>query len=390
MEQELPLTGLRVLETVSSVAGAYAGQLLNAMGAEVVLIEAPGLCPLRQEPPFFGESGQSALFASLSAGKKSVILDLTTPEGRQSLAHLVRGASMLIDDTPVEERAARGLSPSQIAALNPRLAHLSVLPFGSEGPKAGWKGEEINLFHAGGEGFLMPNGLTAERFPDRPPIKVYGHFAQRQGGTAAALSALSALWSGQGQYIDCSVQDANLAIGAFAIQRLGDGSLEHRSTRSFKFGGVIECADGYAELLTLEERQWEGLVKLLGAPDWITDPALSDPVARSARGTELNHHLRVWARTRKLADLVRDAQSHGVPMAPYRRPDQLLEGEQERARGTFLPLDLPGVGTVAMQSAPFRFSSEPLPIRGLPPLPGADQSLVEELRAEAALGRIAV
>lgn len=390
MEQKLPLTGLRVLETVSSVAGAYAGQLLNAMGAEVILIEAPGLSPLRQEPPFLGASGQSALFASLNAGKKSVIVDLTTPEGRASLAELLRGAAILIDDTPVEERAAQGLSPPQIAACNPKIVHLSVLPFGSEGPKAGWKGEEITLFHAGGEGFLMPNGLTAERFPDRPPIKVYGHFAQRQGGTAAALAALSALWAGQGQYVDCSVQDANLAIGAFAIQRLGDGSLEHRSTRSFKFGGVIECADGHAELLTLEERQWEGLVKLLGSPDWITDPALADPVARSARGEELNRQLRAWARERKLADLVREAQSHGVPMAPYNRPEQLLEGEQERARGSFLSLELPGVGTVPLQSAPFRFSSEALPLRGLPPAPGADQFLLEDLRAETELGRIAV
>lgn len=390
MEQKLPLTGLRILETVSSVAGAYAGQLLNAMGAEVILIEPPGLCPLRQEPPFLGESGQSALFASLSAGKKSVILDLASPEGRDRFAELLHGASMLIDDTAVEERTARGLSPDQVAAANPRIVHLSVLPFGSEGPKATWKGDEINVFHAGGEGFLMPNGLAAERFPDRPPIKVYGHFAQRQGGTAAALAGLSALWSAQGQYVDCSLQDANLAIGAFAIQRLGDGSLEHRSTRSFKFGGVIECADGHVELLTLEERQWEGLVKLLGAPDWITDPALSDPVARSARGEELNRHLRAWARERKLSDLVRAAQSHGVPMAPYNRPEQLLEGDQERARGTFLPLDLPGLGTVPMQSAPFRFSSEALPLRGVPPQPGADQSLVEDLAPETKLGRIAV
>ena len=65
-----------------------------------------------------------------------------------------------------------------------------------------------------------------------------------------------------------------LAVGAFAIQRLGDGQVEHRAERSFRFGGVIECADGYVELLTLEQRQWDGLVKLMGDPEWAQDPEL--------------------------------------------------------------------------------------------------------------------
>ena len=76
-------------------------------------------------------------------------------------------------------------------------------------------------------------------------------------------------------------QDATLSVGAFAIQRLGDGSVEHRVERSFRYGGVIPCADGYVELLTLEQRQWHGLVKLLGDPRWALDPALEDSLERS-------------------------------------------------------------------------------------------------------------
>jgi len=132
--------------------------------------------------------------------------------------------------------------------------------------KADWQGEEINLIHASGEGFLLPNGLSVELFPDRPPLKVHGHFASYQGGVVAALGALSALMSRDhvgAESVDVSVQDAMLAVGAFALQRFGDGSLEHRSTRSFKYGGVLECADGYVELLTLEDRQWRGLVELI-------------------------------------------------------------------------------------------------------------------------------
>lgn len=390
MDQTLPLTGLRVLEVTNTVAGAYAGQLLNAMGAEVILIEAPGLCPLRQEPPFLGDSGQSALFTTLSVGKKSVILDLSTAEDRDAFATLLQDAAILIDETPLADRPMLGLSQEHISILAPEIIHLSLLPFGSEGPKAQWKAEEINIFHAGGEGFLMPNGLTADLFPDHPPLKVYGHFAERQGGVAAAFAALAALYSGQGQYVDVSSQDANLAVGAFAIQRLGDGSLEHRSTRSFKFGGVIECADGYVELLTLEERQWEGLLDLLGRPDWISDPALNDPIERSARGAELNRHLRAWARGREVAPLVREAQGFGVPMARYNRPDEIVNGAQESARGTFQNLALAGAGHIPVQVAPFRFGPAPLPLKGVPPKAGADQHLVRPVGLKAELGRIAV
>src|SRR3546814_20591448 len=83
----------------------------------------------------------------------------------------------------------------------------------------------------------------------------------------AAMCALSAWWAAPaagGQYVDVSVQDAVLAVGAFALQRLGDGSLEHRRTRSFRYGGVFEAQDGFIELLTLDDRQWRALVELRG------------------------------------------------------------------------------------------------------------------------------
>ena len=186
--------------------------------------------------------------------------------------------------------------------------HVSVRPFGASGPKADWDGEEVNLLHAGGEGFLLPNGLSYELFPDRPPLKIYGHFGEYQGGSMAAFAALSAFWAAPevgGQYVDVSVQDAVLSVGAFALQRFGDGSLEHRSTRRFRYGGVFEARGGYVELLTLEDRQWSALVELLGRPAWAEDEALRDPLERSRRGDEINHHIREWMKAHDVDDIVR-------------------------------------------------------------------------------------
>ncbi|MDF0599139.1 CoA transferase [Psychromarinibacter sp. C21-152] len=375
MQDLKPLDGIRVVERASGVAAAYAGRLLAAMGAEVFMAEPPEHSPLRREAPFL-PGGGSALFAYLAADKRSVLCDLGDPEGREAFHGLVAAAQILIDDTPVADRAAQGLDPAGIVERHPHLVHLSVLPFGAEGPKAGWAGAEINLIHAGGEGFLLPNGLSADLFPDRPPLKIAGHFAEMQGGVTAALAALSALWSGQGQFVDVSVQDANVAIGAFAVQRYGDGAVEHRTTRSFRYGGVIECRDGFVELLTLEERQWQRLVDLLGRPDWATDPALTDSAERSARGDMINANIRAWAKDQSVADLVARAQELGVPMAPYNTPQDILEGGQETAREIFREVAMPGEGRVQIQSAPFRFGPEPLSVTRGAPKPGADQQLL--------------
>ena len=360
---ELPLAGCRVFEHSRTVAAAYAGRLLAAMGATVVMVEPPEGSPLRTAPPLLNGTGHSALFAYLSSGKRSLVCDLLTSQGQGLMERECRSADILIDDTPVQARGARNLDQDSIATRFPALVHVSVLPFGASGPKADWDGEEVNLLHAGGEGFLLPNGLSNELFPDRPPLKIYGHFSQYQGGSMAAFAALSAWWAAPdvgGQYVDVSVQDAVLSVGAFALQRLGDGSLEHRSTRRFRYGGVFEAQGGFVELLTLEDRQWTALVELMDRPAWAQDEALRDSLERSRRGDEINRHIRQWMSEHHVDDIVHRAQQFGVPAAKYRTPAEVIHGDHERSRGLFAPLALDGGTQAQVLVAPFQFRCTPL------------------------------
>ncbi|MDO9024334.1 CoA transferase [Zwartia sp.] len=358
-----PLAGIRVLEHCESVAGAYAGRLLATLGAEVIMLESPTGCPLRFSPPWFDESGESALFAYLAVGKQSVVADLRTEQGREILAAQLSNCDIFLDDTPVRERPVLGLSPENLKKRFPQLVHVSILPFGAVGPKADWVAEEMNLLHAAGEGYLLPNGLSNELFPDRAPLKIHGHFAGYQGGATAALAAMTALWSvptSGGQYVDVSVQDAMLLVGAFAVQRLGDGSVEHRATRKFRYGGVFKTADGYIELLTLEDRQWNSLVELLGNPAWAFEPALQDPLERSRRGDEINTHIRAWMVLHKAEDIVREAQKLGVPIGKYRTPLEVSQGEHERDRGLFVDAFRENGSPFEVLLAPFKFLCSPL------------------------------
>src|SRR3954469_25755938 len=151
----LPLAGCRVVERSRTVAAAYAGRLLASMGAEVVMLEPPGGSQLRKAAPLVDGTGESALFAYLSVGKRSFSCDPQSRLGRQVLERELDGADILIDDTPVRERASQGFVPDDIVGRFAKLVFVSVLPFGATGPKAEWDAEEVNLLHSGGEGYLL-------------------------------------------------------------------------------------------------------------------------------------------------------------------------------------------------------------------------------------------
>lgn len=375
-----PLKNLTIVENAQGVAASYAGRLFGVMGASVVKLEPPGGAGLRHAEPLLpGDPPRSALFEYLNINKRSVTCDPGSPEGRDQFEMLLRDADLLIDDTPVQARAARGLDPDALSESHPDLIFLSLLPYGAFGEDADKRAYEINAFHSGGEGFLMPNGLARELFPDRPPLKIYGHFAEFIGGTSAIIGAIAALIARSktgGQFVDAATQDANVGLSGFNIQRYSDGILENRDERSFKYGGVMACADGYVQLLTLESHQWQGLVRLVGDPAWATVPEFDDPMERGRCGAEINRQLRAWFETQTVEDVVRRGQELSVPICKYNTPEDLLTGAQMLAREVFLPIHLPGVGDTKMQAAPFKFSSGALQIARTAPAAGADTKAV--------------
>jgi len=143
---------------------------------------------------------------------------------------------------------------------------------------------------------------------------------------------------------------------------------------------VLQCADGYVELLTLEDRQWRGLVKLMGSPEWARDSALSDSLERSRRGTEINRAIRSWARLERTADVVARAQALGVPMAKYSNPAEVVFDPHEGARGLFEPIEIPEAGRLPVLVAPFHVDGAPLALGGGPPRLGQHQHLLQAQR----------
>ena len=317
----IPLSGLRVLEVAEMLAAPYCGKLLASLGADVVKVEPPvSGDPARRQGPFPGDvphPERSGLFLYLNTGKRGVTLNLQDPQGRAMLAELAANADALIHDRQPKERDTKGLDTETLADANPGLIVASVTPFGGWGPYAGYRAHDVNVFHAGGEGWLLPNGLALDTFPDRAPIAAGSQMGSYQGGLTAALGVAAAVYAqangSPGQSVDCSMQEAQLSLGYVPIQRLEEeGIVEDRFARYFRIGGVLPAQDGYVEMLTLEPGQWQGLSRMLGDPDWATLENFQNPGEQRA---EINAHLREWFSSHNKEWLYRGGP---VPRRPHR------------------------------------------------------------------------
>src|SRR5258706_3500615 len=176
---------IKVVELCDLVAGPYCGKLLADFGADVIKIERPGKGDdARHLGPFKGDvpnSEASGTFLYLNTNKRSVVLDIETEDGRAVLRALLRDADVLIEDKMPGELARLGLGFDELHTLNPNLIVTSITPFGQTGPYRHYKALHLNLYHASGQGYLLP--MFAINL-DVPPCQGPGYLGLYDGGTA--------------------------------------------------------------------------------------------------------------------------------------------------------------------------------------------------------------
>ena len=362
------LPNLRVLEVASLIPGPYCGKLLASLGATVIKAEPPNAGdPSRRRGPFPNDiphPERSGLYLYLNTGKQSITLNLQDPAGRDLLCQLVARVDMVVHDYTPANAALVGLDDSSLHAANPNVIIVPITPFGSSGPYADYRAGHLATFHAGGEGWLLPNGVALDTFPDRPPIVAGANMGDYQAGLTAAVGALAAVHhrlanpdTSTGQTVDASSQEAQLSVGYMPIQRHeSEGITETRFSRYFRVGGVLPASDGYVELLTLEPRQFQGLLEFMGNPDWASPEMFSDP---ATHGPELNRYMREWFSQHTREWVYAEGQAHGVPVAPYYTPSEVFTSPQQRQRDFYTQVNHPETGPLEYTGAPFQLSETP-------------------------------
>ncbi|KIT17117.1 CaiB/BaiF CoA transferase family protein [Jannaschia aquimarina] len=363
---ETPLAGLRVLELARVLAGPWIGQALADLGAEVVKIEAPGGDETRSwGPPFVEDGGSAAYFHGANRGKRSVVADFRTEDGRALVRDEAARADILIENFKVGGLAKYGLDYASLSALNPRLVYCSITGFGQNGPYAARPGYDALI-----QGLSGLMSITGE--PDGAPQKVGVAVTDIVTGLYGTIGILAAIEqrhrTGRGQHIDMALMDcamamlANQAMNALVTGRAPprQGSA-HPSIAPYQ---VFACADGHLIVAVGNDGQFARLCEVLERPDLATDPRFAtnpDRVRnRPALEEAIGPLIAGWARDPLLAAL----EGATVPAGPINDVVEALADPQVAARGLVIrPGGVPGL------RGPWRFSDADLSLdRGAPAL----------------------
>jgi crotonobetainyl-CoA:carnitine CoA-transferase CaiB-like acyl-CoA transferase len=333
-----PLADVRVVDMAED-RGEMCGRYLADLGADVVRVEPPGGSPSRAQAPL--HRGVSLPFIMNNAGKRSVVIDLEAPEGRDRLLRLLDGADIWIETCRPGALAAAGIGPDLVRARNPLLVVLSISDFGQTGPYRTWVATDWTLLAMGG-------ALSRFGLPGREPLMPPGGLALQATAMQAAWAALVAYWNrletGVGDHIDFSLYEATAQVVDPALGTVGTAQAAgYEPTRDRPAPGpypIFRCRDGHVRLVLLAPRQWRAMRAWLGEPDELQDPELDTIPGRARAADRLHAIFEQHFHDRGKHELTLEGQARGVPVAPVLTPADVLAAEHFRARGAIARAEL--------------------------------------------------
>ena len=358
-----PLSGFKVLEYCSFIAGPHCAKMLADMGAEVIKVEKPEGDVARRRGPFLHDEINpecSGMFLYENTNKKGITLNLETATGREIFKKLAAKVDILIEDTPAGTMEKLGLDYNTLKAENAGLIMASITNFGQYGPYRDYKAYNLNNYHASGAGYVLP---AASPNADREPIKGGGYVGETDIGACASVAILGALYyrenGGTGQYIDISRQEAEMAQERMNIVRYYMlGKNPSRVGINRVRDTLLQCKDGgYVMVVLYPQKQWDGLVKALGTPAWTQEERFVEQKTRDQHFYEMRDLLREEAKKYGTLELFNLVQAEGTACAPVCNAEQTFNSPQSKARNFFVEIDHPVAGKLMYPGLPFKMSS---------------------------------
>jgi formyl-CoA transferase len=378
------LSDLVVVEMGALIAGPFCGQLCGDHGAEVIKIEDPKTGdPMRQ----WGRSlpkGLSPWWPVIGRNKKSVGIDLRTPQGQDLARKLIAGADVVIENFRPGAMEKWGLSYEALSAINPRLIMARVSGYGQTGPYSQRAGYGLI-----GEAMGGLRHITGE--PDRPPARAGVSIGDSLAAMHAFMGILMALHArertGLGQVVDAALYESVLAVMENLVTEYDLTGYVRERSGSFLPGiapsNAYPCTGGEMILIGGNgDTIYARLTEAMGRRDLKTDPRFVDHASRGKNQLELDGIIAAWTSGAALPDLLALLEAHGVPAGRvYRAPD-MLEDPQFAARESIVSVAHPAFGPVRMQNAFPKLSATPGQVRWPGPTLGEHTDEVLRTRAE--------
>jgi len=346
------LKGVRVIEMGQLIAGPFCGKTLGEFGADVIKIEAPGAGdPLRNWRML--QNGTSVWWQVQSRNKRSLALDLRSPEGQDIARRLIADADVLIENFRPGTLEKWGLGWDELHALNPGLVMLRISGYGQTGPY-----RDLPGFGAIGEAMGGLRHLTGE--PGRVPVRVGVSIGDTLAALHGTIGVLLALYhrkvnGGAGQMIDVALHEAVFNVmeslipeySAFGAVREAAGS----ALPGIAPSNAYPCSDGYVLIAGNGDSIFKRLMETIGRPDLGNAEDLASNTGRTLRVAELDAAIGDWTQSRTLDDVLTVLSAARVPTGRVYTAKDIHEDPHYRARDMILRqttrdgdcMDVPGI-----------------------------------------------
>jgi crotonobetainyl-CoA:carnitine CoA-transferase CaiB-like acyl-CoA transferase len=372
----LPLDGVRVVDLTTVVSGPYSTLLLSDFGAEVVKVEAPRGDVSRDLGPRAHE-GMAAVYLACNRGKRSVVLDLQTDDGRARLRELAAASDVVVHNMRRDAAVRCGADPVTLLDANPRLVHCAIVGFGADGPYADLPAYDDTVQAVAGI-------AGAQSWMHGEPAYAAQAVADKVAGMAAAFAIAAALRKREldhaGAVIEVPMAELMASFGLVEhlwgrvfVPPRGEPRYPRVSTPSRR---PFPTSDGHLAALVYTDRDWSRFFAMIGRPELADDPRYATLHSRTQHVDELyrlvGEHLAsdttaVWFRR------FRDAE---IPAAPYNAVADLFDDEHFRAVGLFEEIDHPTEGRLLQCVTPITIDGKRVGNRAPAPELGADAEAV--------------
>ena len=370
-----PLSGLKVIEVALAMAGPYCGLMLADYGAEVIKVERAGRGDeSRHWPPYFNDK-VSHYFAAVNRNKKSIAVDLKSPEGIEVIRKLAKESDIMLDNFRIGVLDRLGLGYDELSKINPRLIYCSISGFGATGPRKEERANDAIMQAYSG-------GMNLTGYPNQPPAKMGISVADIGAGMFGTIGILMALEArhrtGKGQRVDTSLLEGQMAMMAnHYTSYFSRGTPPTRKGSSGQ--GMVPyqafiAKDDWMAVASFTEVMWAGVCRAVEKPEWIEHKPYSNANKRFENRDELIGKLSDIFAEENVSYWEERMYAEGVPFTRVNSIDRVAEEEQVQARDMIRTVTHPEAGELKMAGLPIKFSDTSDDSIAAPPLLGQDSA----------------
>jgi formyl-CoA transferase len=358
-----------VLDATQVMAGPFASMLLADLGADVIKVEPPAGDSTRQMPGAAGTD--TPAFNAVNRGKRSIVIDLKTPDGRAVFRRLARATDILIENYRPGVMTALGLGYDALSAINPHVIYASISGYGQTGPSHAKGG--FDLIAQGLSGIMSVTGEAGGA-----PVKSGVPLTDLSAGLFAVVGILAALdarhRTGVGQHIDTALVDAGVALSVWeATEFFSTGRVPealgsaHRMNAPYQ---AIRCADGYLTLGGANERIFRRICDVLGHAEWASMPEFADNASRVRHRRALADRIEAITAREPRAHWLALFDANDIPCGPINDYAQVFADPQVVAREMVVGVEHPALGPIRSLGSPIKMSGTPPNVRRRAPMLG--------------------